>query len=161
MKALLINSCVIALLFSCNSGQSDADNSTAGQTQNTMIAKNSCFISASSTDTVWLKIEVFPNVVTGILKYQFFEKDQNQGTIDGHLEGSILYADYTFQSEGSISVREVAFLLESDKVTEGFGEVEVKDGKQVFKDRSSIIFSDGLTFNRIDCIENDARFSVF
>jgi hypothetical protein len=38
--------------------------------------------------------------VVGNLCYRFFEKDKNDGTVIGKLQGDTLIADYTFMSEG-------------------------------------------------------------
>lgn len=125
-----------------------------------MIPENSCFVSVIKQDTVWLKIEFFPNVVTGILKYNFWEKDDNAGTVEGKLMGNKIFADYTYTAEGKTTVREVAFLLDGNTVTEGFGDMKEENGKMIFKDKDKINFSGGLVFTGIDCVENDNKFRI-
>lgn len=81
------------------------------------------------------------NNVKGDLVYDFKEKDDNKGTIIGTMKDSILIADYTFQSEGSTSVRQVAFKFENNTLLEGYGEVEEKGGKVIFKDVNQLKFT--------------------
>lgn len=167
MKNVLLLMSVLFLLVSCdNTTKSDstkaateAVDTSAGDVQ-IMIPKSGCYASYASKDTFLLKTEVFPNVVTGILKYQFFEKDKNAGTIQGKLQGNKLIADYTFSSEGTTSVRQVAFLFSGEQATEGYGEMVEENNKMVFKDTSAIDFSQGMKFTSIDCVENDQKFQL-
>jgi len=59
--------------------------------------------------------------------------------------------NYTFQSEGKTSIREVAFLKKGDQLAEGFGDVEEVKGKTKFKDLSKLKFDGLMTFDNIDC----------
>lgn len=67
------------------------------------------------------------------------------------MKGDTLIVDYTFDSEGSESVREVVFLKRNNQLIEGFGDVEEKDGKTVFKDKSKLIFGNSIVFKKVDC----------
>lgn len=149
---------LIVLGVSCSSN-SEKNNSSEKEMK-IMIPKSGCYASFSGKDTILLKIETFPNVVTGILKYQIWEKDKNEGTIEGKLSGDTLFANYTFTSEGQTSVREVAFLLNDHQVIEGFGGMEEKNGKMVFTDKSRINFSKGIKLSSIDCVKNDSLFRL-
>ena len=40
-----------------------------------MIPASSCYFSITGKDTVTLKVEIFPKVVTGKLSYKFYEKN--------------------------------------------------------------------------------------
>jgi hypothetical protein len=110
-----------------------------------------CFKSIKGNDTVYLKLEKFPNVVTGNLAYDFHEKDGNTGTIDGVFKGDTLIADYTFMSEGQQSVRQVAFLIKDTTVTEGYADMMDENGKMVFKNTNLLDFSNGLQLKAIPC----------
>jgi len=85
------------------------------------------------------------------LSYSLFEKDSNKGTISGEVKGDTILAEYNFDSEGMRSTREVVFLKRDRKLYEGFGEVEEKNGKTVFKDRSKLKFGDAIVFSLTDC----------
>ncbi len=116
-----------------------------------MIPASSCYSSITGKDTVILKVEVFPNVVTGKLSYQFYEKDSNKGELTGQLKGDTLLADYKFMSEGTQSIRQVIFLIKNNIATEGFGNMEEKNGKMVFKDMKGVSFETGLILNKVEC----------
>jgi hypothetical protein len=111
----------------------------------------SCYAYISGNDTIKLKLEKFPNVVTGTLAYLFYERDKSKGTIDGVMRGDTLVADYTFMSEGTSSVRQVVFMVKDSTVTEGYGPQEKKDGKMIFKKISTVDFSKGTKLQRIQC----------
>lgn len=115
-----------------------------------MIPSSSCYSSISGKDTVNLKVEIFPNVVTGSLSYKFHEKDSNKGDIDGKLNGDTLLADYKFMSEGKLSTRQVIFLIKDSVATEGHGTMEEKNGKMVFKDGAAISFN-GIKLIKENC----------
>ncbi len=118
-----------------------------------MIPASSCYFSTIGKDTVKLKVEVFPNVVTGKLSYKFYEKDSNSGNFDGIMKGDTLIADYTFMSEGKSSVRQVAFLIKDNMATEGYGNMEEKEGKMVFKDIKGVSFGKALSLKKVECGE--------
>lgn len=115
------------------------------------IPTSTCYRHTGKKDTVSLKVEKFPNVVTGVLTYHLREKDQNNGEIEGVLKGDTLLAEYTFMSEGVISRRQVIFLIQNDVATEGYGEMEEKDGKMIFKENGKIDFTKGLKLRKITC----------
>src|SRR5689334_6162783 len=71
----------------------------------------SCYQGIKGLDTFQLNLESFKNVITGRLSYLFHEKDRSTGEIKGIMQGDTLIADYTFNAEGTTSVREVAFLI--------------------------------------------------
>jgi len=143
--------------LACNNPQQEATPSaadSAGKQENhVMIPAASCYAGQSGRDSFSLKTEIFPNVVTGTLSYNFYEKDKNQGAIEGRLSGDTLIADYTFISEGKNSVREVAFLLGDSTAMEGYGAMEEKDGKLVFKSRDSIRFTEATPLRKVPCAE--------
>ena len=159
MKKIFIGTSFLFMTLSCTTSKpSTPDNSK--EVAHIMIPKSGCYKSTSGNDIFYLKIETFPNVVTGILKYDFSEKDDSEGSFDGKAVGNIIYADYTYKSEGKTSVREVAFRVNDNQVTEGFGDMEDKNGKMIFKDRSKINFNSGIKYNMIDCVENDSQFRI-
>lgn len=119
-----------------------------------MIPVSSCYSTTTNKDTAFLKVEIFENVVTGRLSYKFHEKDNNTGDFEGHLHGDTLLADYTFMSEGIQSTRQVIFLIRDNIATEGYGNMEEKSGKTVFKDQRNITFGKGLLLKKVPCREN-------
>jgi len=118
-----------------------------------MIPTSTCYSSVTGKDTFKLKVEVFPNVVTGKLSYNFYEKDSKKGEFDGQLHGDTLLADYKFMSEGKLSARQVIFLIKDNIATEGYGNMEEKEGKMVFKNIKDVTFGKGLILKKVECGE--------
>ncbi|HEX5151984.1 MAG TPA: hypothetical protein VFW07_11080 [Parafilimonas sp.] len=154
-KSYLILAALITFV-ACNTNKKNqtADGSESASdttTMRTQIPHMQCYANTTGRDTIFLKLEKFPNVVTGFLKYKLYEKDANHGELDGRLYGDTLIADYKFESEGKESVRQVAFLIKGNIVKEGYGDMEEKKGKMVFKNTDRINFNNGLQLNEIAC----------
>ena len=113
-----------------------------------------CYKFASEKDTVLLQMEQINEEIAGTLSYNYFEKDKNDGTFEGKMIGDTIYADYTFGSEGSVSVREVMFVKKENKLIEGFGEVEEVNGKMKFKDNAKFTLNEKMPLTEINCDEN-------
>jgi len=110
-----------------------------------------CYQYIKNRDTATLSLKTADNKVTGTLGYNLYEKDKNAGTIAGIVKGDTIIANYTFQSEGKTSVREVAFLKKGDQLTEGFGDVQEVKGETKFKGLNKLKFDGSMTFDKIDC----------
>ena len=158
MKTFFIPAIVSAVFCACNndSKQTSTEISTEDSPKSEpemkiQIPNMSCYAYVSGKDTIKLKLEKFPNVVTGMLAYLFNEKDKSRGTIDGVMRGDTLVADYTFMSEGKSSVRQVVFMVKDSIVTEGYGSQEEKNGKMIFKDLGKVDFISGSKLQRIQC----------
>lgn len=157
MKKIYFGLAAGILLISCVNKQTKLPSDNMAKI---MIPQSSCYASSSKKDTIFLKLEIFPNTVTGILKYNFFEKDKNQGIIEGKLIEDKIFADYTFTSEGKKSVRELAFLIKGKEIIEGIGAMKEENGKLIFKDHNMIDFTNGIKFSPINCAENDKKFQI-
>jgi hypothetical protein len=110
-----------------------------------------CYSYIKDKDTVTLKMESSANVVSGKLSYKLYQKDSNKGELNGQLNGDTLLADYKFISEGQLSTRQVIFLIKNNVAKEGYGKMEEKNGKMVFKDMKSISFETGVALNKVEC----------
>ncbi|MDQ8004744.1 MAG: hypothetical protein REI64_08100 [Pedobacter sp.] len=146
---LLLSVC----FFACQqrtkiTGEKDKRDTTAG---NIPIEEQTCYTYIKGRDTAQLTLITTGVVSTGELNYKWFEKDRNMGSIEGEMRGDTLVANYTFNSEGKKSVRQVVFLKKGDQFLEGFGEVEEKDGKTQFKDLKRVDFSNPIVFERVAC----------
>lgn len=110
-----------------------------------------CYQYIKNRDTATLSLKTEDNTVTGTLGYNLYEKDKNAGTIAGIVKGDTIIANYTFQSEGKTSIREVAFLKKGDQLAEGFGDIQEVKGETKFKDLSKLKFDGSMTFDKIEC----------
>ncbi|GGM79783.1 hypothetical protein GCM10010967_09440 [Dyadobacter beijingensis] len=140
--------------MSCNShkdtagGQADTtdDGIPAG------VGNSDCYVYQTKGDSAFLRIDTGKDDrVAGELSYDFHEKDRNRGQFTGTLNGDTILARYTFQAEGSESIREVVFLKKGSGWVEGFGEVKDSAGVTLFKDRSKLDFEKGLHFEPSEC----------
>lgn len=110
-----------------------------------------CYTYKTDQVSINLLVKTLADTVTGTLTYDYAEKDDNTGTIKGTFSGDTLFADYTFLSEGFETVREVAFIKSGDKLKEGYGDIEDRNGKIVFKDRGFLIFPGRVTLTKGAC----------
>lgn len=125
--------------------------------QEEMVANESqivCYQGIIKKDTINLSLQVDKDFkVKGELAYLFFEKDRNNGTLMGQMSGDTLKATYTFMSEGKESFRDVVFLKKGKIMIEGYGDVEDKEGKMVFKDPKKLFFDSVTVLSEIDCLD--------
>lgn len=138
---------IIGFVSSCNN---EKQKSTVEKTTPDAGRLN-CYRYIKNKDTVILKMKSANGLVSGTLMYNFYEKDKNTGTIEGKIEGDILFADYTFNSEGVKSVRPVAFKKTGNQFIEGYGETEEHNGKTSFKNKDSLNFDHSITLAPFDC----------
>ncbi len=110
-----------------------------------------CYRYLNNHDTVILKTIDVNGIITGTLVYNLYEKDKNRGTIQGKMKGDLLIADYSFTSEGTLSVRQVVFKKSDTTFIEGYGDIEDKNGKTIFKNTDSLDFTNSIILNEYDC----------
>jgi hypothetical protein len=160
--SVLILTCFALIAASCNSENA---NKQAGDSSSKVIAvdttftasnpkksSSECYVYIKNRDTAALKLNLEGEELTGELDYKLFEKDSNKGKIAGEMKGDTIIAEYTFDSEGMRSVREVVFVKKDDgNIYEGVGEVLEKDGKMVFKNRSALKFNPTMVFTKTNC----------
>lgn len=106
-----------------------------------------CYVAKLQNDIYALSINnQNGNKVSGTLAYKNFQKDSSHGTFNGEIEGDILQGNYNFFSEGMLSDRQVIFKKLDDSFIQGFGPVNVIDGKERFTDLNNITFNQPSTF---------------
>lgn len=122
----------------------------------TLAAKeSSCYARISGKDSIFLSLNIKNDSVFGDLTYNFFEKDDNSGSIEGTLAKDIIFAAYIFNSEGTLSKREVVFIKVEDSYVEGFGEMKEQGGSMIFANRNEITFNAEYKLNPTDCSFDD------
>lgn len=140
------------LLQACqNNETTNTTDSLALDTNIVPSTKQFCYAYVKDKDTANLTFMSSGNITTGELSYSLFEKDKNKGIIKGEMRGDTLIADYTFNSEGIESIRQVAFLKKGDQLLEGFGDVEERNGKTLFKNTSTLTFGNSMVFEKVNC----------
>ncbi|MES2315831.1 MAG: hypothetical protein V4486_03845 [Patescibacteria group bacterium] len=114
-----------------------------------------CYVAHLAKDVYTLKIDsATDSNVSGMLAFNNFEKDSSSGSLQGTFADNILQGDYSFDSEGMHSDRQVIFKKDGDSFIEGFGPAKVVNGKEVFADPSTITYDPKSTFVKVpDCLE--------
>src|SRR5260221_2784008 len=150
MKSYITALLPILVLFSaCNSNTTSGTQSATDSTAAKSVTE--CYNYFLNKDSISLHITITGKAVSGELLYRIFEKDQNMGSLHGEMHGDTLLAEYTFISEGTESIREVAFLKKENGFAEGYGEAEEKDGKLLFKNAGALNFSNTVILKKSDC----------
>lgn len=143
---------IIIFFSSCGNSEHEAETKdSSGNQPPVKTSTENCYRYIGNNDTVILKITESNGAVSGTLMYNYFEKDKNTGTIKGEMKGDLLVAEYAFHAEGMESVRAVAFKKMGKNFMEGYGESEMKDGKDVFKDINALNFSNSVLLSPYDC----------
>lgn len=136
------------LMLSCKKEAKNTENLTDSQIDTTRIETSAMesgkYLYQKEGDTISLQLQVENGKATGELVYKLKEKDANTGTIEGEIKDNIIIAFYTFQSEGSTSVRQVAFKFTDKGLIEGYGAVEEKEGKVLFKNVNTLNYTDEM-----------------
>lgn len=119
--------------------------------RSSIALQSGCYEMTTKGDTATLSLQIQDTVIMGDLNFRWAEKDHNKGTIKGTVQDSLLIADYTFESEGLTSVREVVFKLQGDTILQGFGELKDQNGKIVFVQKDKLQFDTSFPFVRVNC----------
>ena len=115
------------------------------------VAIAGCYEMINGRDTATLQVSVKDTTVTGNLVFDWAEKDGNKGTLQGVLRDSLIIADYTFESEGLISVRQEVFKIEEGAMVHGYGAVKEKSGKIVYQNPDDLQYDTLHIFKKRDC----------
>lgn len=143
---------IVTILFTaCQNRTNELDNEIAIDKNIVNVSDVQCYAYIKNRDTANLSFTTTNGIIVGELSYQLYEKDSNEGIIEGEMKGDTLILDYTFNSEGIESERQVVILRKGNQLFEGYGDMEEKKGKLIFKDVSSLNFKGGIVFNKIDC----------
>ena len=157
---ILLSVMIVALLFSCKKADDSKEQNKVDSTKTETVVdvtseseplKNVCYKFDNGKDLIEANLLYDNGKVSGNINYNLYEKDKNSGTVSGMFKGDTLYADYTFQSEGTSSVRETVFIKKGNTLVEGFGEITEKDNKQVFKDKKALKFDESVVLNKVEC----------
>lgn len=175
MKKLLLPLATVALFIACNNssqtgGGSDSGSGAAATAPSTDGGSSGgsdtsgssgpagayadsvtrCYLYAANKDTIRMKLIQTGQTISGELNYRLSGKDANTGTINGMMRGDTLVADYSYKSEGSVSMRQEVMLRQGDGFIIGSGATRSEDGKQVFNDLGKMNFGK-MRLSLADC----------
>lgn len=157
-------SLLILVLAACNNSTTNTESTDAATegsvhagatdtiaTGATPLVLTGCYEMTMKKDSAFLDLQVTDTVVTGTLTFDFFEKDRNKGTLQGVLRNDHILADYTFQSEGVTSVREVVFKIKDSTLVQAHGELKEAGSKLVFVDKENLQYEETHPFIKVAC----------
>ena len=114
--------------------------------------QQTCYMQTMGRDTISLVLNQVGDDLSGMLAYDNFEKDSSSGEVKGKMMGDTLVLEYTFQSEGMLSKSQVAFLRKDNRLIQGFGDIEEKDGKVMFKNLKTLKYDEqSVVLTPTDC----------
>lgn len=157
---ILLSLMIVALLFSCKKADdSKKQNKVDSTEERTAVAVSSereplkevCYQYNNGKDAIEANLLYDNGKVSGKVNYNLFEKDKNSGNIVGSMNGDTIVANYIFMSEGVASFRQLAFLKKGNVLIEGYGDVEEKDGRMVFKDIKKLNFPENIQLKEVPC----------
>lgn len=155
IKNYFILSSLIFSCIACNSNREEKGNQVqpeSSSTANTSPGSSvNCYEWTGNNDTIRVRLEMNGEEVTGTIVYDYFQKDRNEGALKGKLSRDIIIADYSFNSEGTRSVRQVAFKKAGNDIIEGFGPMEEKEGKMSFVKADSLSFNPSFVIPSVNC----------
>lgn len=146
MKLTYVTVALFLLTTACQPG------ATTQETTASSVA--GCYTFEQNNSRVVAHLEAAEDSVKGQLRYDFYEKDDNEGEFAGTMRGDTLLGVYTFYSEGQQSKREVAFLRQGDRLVEGYGNAQPKNGVQRFDALSQLTFGQGVVLTKTACNED-------
>ena len=141
MQKIFIFLFIVGSLVACNSYSDNHKTADVKLANDSAAVLPQCYAYMQNKDTIRLNITVTGNMFSGRMLYQLKEKDRNDGTLSGTIQGDTLIADYTFSSEGMLSVRQVAFLKQQNNLQEGFGELKLKNNQWIFANPQALQFT--------------------
>lgn len=153
----------LSIAAACNNGSGKDVTSTS---PNDSIAKASadtvpavadtavsgCYTWIYKRDTASFQIDVKGVNVTGPLSYNLFEKDRNEGSFQGSIEGDVLTGWYLFRSEGRMSVRQVAWKIDKGQLWQATGDMIMKGDSLLFKSTDNLRFDKTMAFIKHPCM---------
>lgn len=153
MKRLIFLAFAGLAVVACNNESTTKENNTvAEKTEHASLPAATCYLGISGRDSIVLTLRKDEEgLADGELSYLFYEKDKSRGTFSGRMKGDTLFADYTYQSEGTTSTREIAFLQHGNTISEGYGDATEIQGVMTFKDPKKVEFGKGFVLNQTAC----------
>jgi heat shock protein HslJ len=152
MRKLLQVFFVFIVLIGCNNASDKSVSSNIALVDSIQSSTNHyCYENAAGTDSVRLRIDLVGTDVSGELLYAIRGKDRNEGSVHGEWFGDTLVLDYMYQSEGSLSSRQVVFMKQDSLLVEGYGANEEVDGKIRFVNRAELSFGQGIRLKEVNC----------
>lgn len=131
--------------------KTDAQNDTIVAKTPEAASIHECYAFVQQKDTISLEIDQDGANVAGNLHFKNYEKDSSHGPVAGEFVGDTLKLEYTFQSEGMTSVREIRFLKSGNSMVMGIGDMDEKNGKMSFTKPGEVKYDKNLVLVKTEC----------
>lgn len=147
-------------LYACDSNvktKSTSSDSVAGSNKIVPpISLAGCYQMIIERDSAFLQLKDSAGLLTGLLVYHRYEKDSNSGIFTGVVtRKNQLEGWYHFMSEGMISVRQVIFKISDNALSEGYGDIELRNDTAYFKYQSNLRFEVNHPFSKQVCNQSE------
>ncbi len=110
-----------------------------------------CYVANLAQDVYTLEIQSEDNgTFTGTLDFDNFEKDSSHGAYTGTYRNGVLLGNYSFASEGTSSVMQVAFKKTEEGFMRGFGPVNTEGNASTFDDVNQLTYQ-APVFEYVSC----------
>lgn len=169
MKNYFIVTIALIFVVSCNKKNSETAETLNSKDSAVVVAENTkpiesstqqtCYSGNTGKDSVFISLDDNLGTITGKLRYKNLEKDSSFGDIVGTQNGDTLKLNYTFQSEGVTSEREIYFLRKNDRLSEGIGEHKVEGKKDIYANTSKLQFGES-PLKQVDCKDFEKKFII-
>lgn len=111
-----------------------------------------CYSQIINRDSSSMQIVQKANMVNGSVTYNLFQKDRNDGELQGEISGDIIRGWYLFKSEGILSVREVAWKVNGNDLWPASGEMIQNNDTMRFAKPRQLQFDNTRPFKKVPCI---------
>lgn len=154
MKNILLYA--VVMLAACNANKDKATsvrdgNKEGSETVRGALPATGCYQMVIDKDSATMNLTINGNNVSGKLDYKRFQKDNNTGNFTGTIDSNRINAWYSFQAEGTISVRQVVFKIDGDKLLEGYGDIGAKGDTAYFKYPHALTYENNHPYTKIAC----------
>lgn len=112
-----------------------------------------CYTAILDRDTSELVLQHLAGAtsISGELEITNFEKDTNNGTLNGEVKDDLIVGWYKFFSEGKSSVRQIVFKIEGDSLLEGYGDTTMSGDTIMFSNIVALNYLKDKPFVKRDC----------
>jgi hypothetical protein len=169
MKKYCVVSIALIALLSCEKKISEKISTQNSVQDSVVVSENaepiesstlqSCYLGISGKDSIMISLDDNLGTITGKMRYNNFEKDSSFGDIIGIKNGDTLKLNYTFQSEGLVSEREIYFLKKKDQLLEGIGDHKSDGNKDLYANPSKLKYGTS-TLKQVDCKDFEKNFKI-
>lgn len=85
---------------------------------------------------------------TGFMTYDNYQFDSSHGSFDGTLANGVLMGVYRFIAEGMPNERELTFKQSGGALIQGFGDMRLVNGREIFVSPNSVFWDPEFTYTR-------------